>query len=56
MVPGGERFYGGKAPVGVVMEAKKGSEVWVCECVCSNTHACGGLGEEVCSSDEWACA
>ena len=38
--------------MGVAIEAKKGSEV----CVCSNIHACGGLGEEVCPSDEWACA
>ena len=37
MVPVGERFYWGKVPVGVAMEAKKGSEV----CVCSNIHACG---------------
>ena len=47
-----ERFYWGKVPVGVAMEAKKGSEV----CVLKHTHACGGLGEEVCPSDEWACA
>lgn len=54
VVPVGERFYWGKVPVGVAMEAKKGSER--CVCVRSNTHACGGLGEEVCPSDEWACA
>ena len=53
----GERFCRGKLPVGIAMEAKNGSEV-----VCarararSNTHACGCLGEEVCPSDEWACA
>ena len=39
VVPVGERFYWGKVPVGVAMEAKKGSEV--CVCVRSNTHACG---------------
>jgi hypothetical protein len=48
VVPVGERFYWGKVPVGVAMATKGGSEV----CVCSNTHACGGLGEEVCPSDE----
>ena len=52
VVPMGKRFYWGKVPVGVAMEAKKRSEV----CVCSNTNACGGLGEEACPSDEWACA
>jgi hypothetical protein len=32
----------------------EGSEVrvCVCVCVCSNTHVFGGLGEEVCLSDE----
>ena len=54
VVPVGERFYWGKGPVGVAMEAKKGSEMIVC--VCSNTHACGGLGEKVCPFDEWAYA
>ena len=56
VVPMGERFYWGKVPVGVYMEVKKGSEVCVCVCFHSNTHACGGLREEVCPSDEWACA
>ena len=56
VVPVGERLYWGKVPVGFAMEAKKGSEVCVCVCVCSKTHACGGLGEAVCLSDEWACA
>jgi hypothetical protein len=45
--------YIGKVPVGVAMEGKKGS--WGV-CMCAQTHACGGLGEEVCPSDEWACA
>jgi hypothetical protein len=52
VVPMGERLYWGKVPVGDAMEAKKGSEV----CVCAQTHACGGLGEEMCPSDEWACS
>ena len=34
VVPVGERFYWGKVPVGVNMEAKEGSEVCVCVCVC----------------------
>ena len=51
VVPVGERLYWGKVPEKITMEAKKGSEM----CLCSNTHACGGLGEEVCPSDEWAC-
>jgi hypothetical protein len=50
VVPMAERFYWGKVPVGVAMEAT-GSEVYVCVCVCvcvcSSTIACGGLGEEV---------
>jgi hypothetical protein len=46
-VPVGERFYWGKVPVGVAMDAKKGVR-----CVC----ACGGLGEELCPSDDWECA
>jgi hypothetical protein len=50
LVTMGERFCWGKVPVGVVMDAKKGSE----GCVCFQTHACGGLVKEVCPSDEWA--
>jgi hypothetical protein len=46
----GERF-----PWGLPWKPRRGVRC-VCVSVCSNTHACGGLGEEVCPSDEWACA
>ena len=40
----GERFYWGKVPVGVAMEAKKRSEV----CVCAQTHMHVGVWERKC--------
>ena len=42
VIPVGERFYWGKVPVGVAMEAKKGSEVCVCVrvCVCVLKQTC----------------
>ena len=38
----------GVVPVGVAMEAKKGSEVCVCVCVCIQTHMHVGVWERKC--------
>jgi hypothetical protein len=46
VVPVGERFYWGKVPVEVAMEAKKGSEV--CVCVSVQTHMHVGVWERKC--------
>jgi hypothetical protein len=48
VVPVGERFYWGKVPVGVAMEAKKGSVVCVCVSVCAQTHMHVGVWERRC--------